>query len=452
MKFNKLFGIFSSLLISLFSYHSNQNLNFNYLNCGECFDCIDHEHSHNHKIEELIVGNDLNTNAIYDIPSAIIFATSTLNSMENYGEVIIQANYEPEGCLADSIWESSDETKITVTPDDSDSSICKLTCIAPFDDEVTITVKSLYFPSLSHSIKVTYDSGIVIEKLVNSVSLSGVYNYNCDGSSLTLGNEFDKELLSNIFRVSNSEKVSYIIQSGSNYASVNDNYLVQTSRSSYSSGVVRCYETAKPTNYVDVSFSTSSTTNRRSHNYIITDYATCTFDGEKECSNCGDIITITATGHNYGSYTSWSEYEPFDSLLNEEATCTEDGKQGFKRERYRTCYTCGSKDWDIDTKYEVVEATGHSYDGYSSGCTLSTYTCKNGCGNTEKRYKYSSHGTTTSSNNYVCNDCGRTMTGTSCTNINCSQITLKYKWYVVKTCSRCSVNTETTYKGLYNQS
>lgn len=111
MKFNKLFGIFSSLLISLFSYPFNQNLNFNYLTCGECFDCCDHEHSHNHKIEELIVGNDLNTNAIYDIPSSIIFATSTLNSTENYGEVIIQANYEPEGCLTDSIWKTSDEKK-----------------------------------------------------------------------------------------------------------------------------------------------------------------------------------------------------------------------------------------------------------------------------------------------------------------------------------------------------
>lgn len=75
------------------------------------------------------------------------------------------------------------------------------------------------------------------------------------------------------------------------------------------------------------------------HDYWVVDKATCTKDGLKKCTKCGDEKAIAATGHDY------------KDVAAKAATCTETGYTAHK-----VCSVCGEKDG-----YEVTAALGHDY-------------------------------------------------------------------------------------------
>ena len=112
-------------------------------------------------------------------------------------------------------------------------------------------------------------------------------------------------------------------------------------------------------------------------NYVYNNDATCTEDGTKTAScdhNCGTEDTVTAEGTELGhSFGDW--------VIETPATCENVGS------KYHTCTretaggtACGHKET------EAIAATGHTYDAVVTPPTCekggyTTYTCKNGCGN-----------------------------------------------------------------------
>lgn len=375
------------------------------------------EHNHEHEHKEISSLNTLSTSKdkIYDIPEVITFASTDTSS--NYGEVTIQAHYEPSGCLTDTIWESSDINKVKIEVDDSDSSIAKLICIEKFEGEITITAKSKYFNECKYEIKVTYKDSFEIVSRSDGISLKGTNNRNCSGSSyvFTYSNTID---ITSLYEVSDSSvELTYSVSNtgltidGTSIrmnSAINGSYTLKIIPKGYEDKAISIPVTTSYTSSsgshsytVLVSSGTSSSscqsagtyatyrckycsattgggTYYRDHSYTYkrtVDYPTCTSSGSYvwECAWCTSRLsyggTLSSLGHN------WS------SVSGKEATCVSNGYSS-----YSYCTRCG----DTSGK-SSISATGHSYGGYSSGCMTYSASCSNGCGSSTTRYRYSSH-------------------------------------------------------------
>ena len=428
----KIFKIIKKLFI--ISYLS---IPFNYIettnfNIDDC--CNELEHNHLHEKQNIKAKNQF----VDYIPNNIVFSTNETGN--NYGSITIEANFSPAGSVKQTLWSSSDTNKIIIESEDY-SNIAKLICVNPFDDSVIIRAQAKDFPEVYSTINCTYDSGIIITNKVNSVTLNGVYNYACSGSSITLGNEFDKELLTNIFETTDDSKVGYKVVTGGSYASIDGLYLKQISRSNYTSGVVRCYELENETNYKDVSFNTTSTSNTKAHNYVSGRYnekaASCTSSGyyySKKCSVCSNVSGYTSIPKKSHTYSYWRK--------TSSATCTSPEKG------YYECLYCSAH----LSETSKGSALGHDYSVWVKTSSATCQSAEKGYYKCSRCTNHLSETTTGSKIShwsdeaytivYYCNSCGREMNYSSsygwvCSNGNCGGDGYA-KRYQEKQCNWCS--------------
>lgn len=370
----------------------------------------DHEeHNHEHEHKEISSLNTLSTSKdkIYDIPEVITFASTDTSS--NYGEVTIQAHYEPSGCLTDTIWESSDINKVKIEVDDSDSSIAKLICIEKFEGELTITAKSKYFNDCKYEIKVTYKDSFEIVSKSSGITLKGTNNRNCSGSSyvFTYSNTID---ITSLYEVSDTSiELTYSV---SNTGLTIDGTSIRMNKAINGSYTLKITPKGYEDKAISIPVTTSYTSSSGSHSYtvLVSDYVspTCYSYGYYATYKCAYCSATTGGGyiskisHNYSYWhklssatcntaeTGYWECLYCTSHLDETtkgsalghnmtlggnsltATCTSNGKTTPYK-----CTRCG-----ITTGGEVIPALGHSWNSgvvtTEATCTSSgvkTYTC-----------------------------------------------------------------------------
>lgn len=169
MKKKRIFIVFS-LMFMLVSFVDSSNND----------KALIHTHEDNCCSQELVVDESFDDNKIHDLRERIVFTTS--NSDTNLGEVTIKANYKPVGAASDTLWVSSDTSKIECVPDFLDSSICKLVALNRFDDVVTVTATSKFYSNIKFNISVTFKDKIIIQNNVSSLTLNSTKQYNCPNS------------------------------------------------------------------------------------------------------------------------------------------------------------------------------------------------------------------------------------------------------------------------------
>lgn len=367
---NTLVLLFSTICsISNSSSVNNKKTNLNLIDCGSCV----HDESdihHEHDSLEII-----------NLPTTLSFGVNTLSTDDNYGTYKVQANYQPVGCLTDTIWTSSNSDVIRIDVDSSDSSIATLVCLQPFEGEITITATSKYFTDISFSCTATYKESFEITPLEDVIELTGSNYRTCPGLSYSFSYD-NKVLLSSLYTMNEDVSVSYEI-SGTGVV-IDGNYIRMNSAvesSTYSLKIIpEGYEDLAISIPIDCSYTSSS----GSHLYSKTLYKSA-YVGTTEY------------------YEDWSDWE-----TTKTATCSKTGEKERRRKVYvysytneykHTCKYCGdyyysggtrSKkylDDDVETEIIPKDFTKHSYRPVTT-----EYYC-NACG-----YKM-----TYSNGTYVCN-------------------------------------------------
>lgn len=386
-----------AFLSSLLNISSSDVLSINndsLLNCDDCCSSSICENEHNH--------NEVEGKPIIGLPSTLSFNRAMATSSSGYGEVTVKANYEPEGCLSDTIWESSNPSVVRIEVDSNDSSIATLVCLSPFEGEITITARSFYFENISYSCKATYKDNFEITPLVNEVELTGTRSKSCPGMSSYSFSYDNQVLLTSLYEMSEDVPVSYSV-SGSGVV-ISGNYIRMNSAVNSSSIELTITPEGHEDKALTIPVYASYTTNNGSHSYTRTVYKsaydtsttwgtwgnwtttkepTCTATGTKKrtrtgtyyhykteykykCSYCGDIYysggtrstktttdteeeSIAALGHDY-----------VESLKSASvgATCTSSGKKAVYTHK---CSRCGDS---YETGGETIAALGHNYSGY----------------------------------------------------------------------------------------
>lgn len=392
---------FLSSLLNISSSDVSSINNGFLLNCDDCCSSSICENEHNH--------NEVEGKPIIGLPSTLSFNRTMATSSSEYGEVTVKANYEPEGCLTDTIWESSNPSVVRIDVDSNDSSIATLVCLSPFEGEITITARSFYFENISYSCKATYVDNFEITPLVNEVELTGTRSKSCPGMSSYSFSYDNQVLLTSLYSLSEDVPVSYSV-SGSGVV-ISGNYIRMNSAVNSSSIVLTITPEGHEDKAINIPVYASYTTNNGSHSYTRTVYKsaydtsttwgtwgnwtttkepTCTAIGTKKrtrtgtyyhytteykykCSYCGDIYysggtrssksttdtdteTIPALGHSYTVLVS--------SAVS--ATCTSGGKTA----KYK-CSRCSSTSGGTS-----IPALGHVYNGKADG--LTRWYCKRG--------------------------------------------------------------------------
>jgi len=351
----------------------------------------------------------------------------------NYGEIIVEANYLPVGSITDTVWTTSNDSKVTVNPIGSEySNICKLIAVNRFNDEVLITAQSKIYSDIKYESKVSWRSNLIITPLTSSLTLSATKTYNCPASYST---NYMSKALSQLFTIDGSDEGmtyslsnSNVIISGSdvkanscsNCTSILTATSIEDSSVSASIPITVSYSTNGNSTTHSYKYSTCTTRYETSTSYgswVTDSAATCTTSGSKHrsktvtklrydndkfvCSFCGDYYwsgeyhlsygdtsttttetsTIAALGHNYVTQTGKA------------ATCTEAGYSSYSK-----CSRCGA-----ETGKSTISALGHKYDVY--GCyycarcdNYCPYDTCDECGKTDE--------TTYGMFKHVCQRCG----------------------------------------------
>lgn len=433
-----------SFLCSL-SNVSTSNINSSVLNDNGVFECNDHCCNENEHIHHEIEGKP-----IIGLPSTLSFNKTMATSSSEYGEVTVKANYEPAGCLTDTIWESSNPSVIRIDVDELDSSIATLVCLSPFEGEITITARSVYFEDISYSCKATYKDNFEITPLVSEIELTGTRSKSCPGMSSYSFSYDNQVLLTSLYKMSEDVPVSYNV-SGSGVV-ISGNYIRMNSAVNSSSIELTITPEGHEDKALTIPVYASYTTNNGSHSYTRTVYkssydttttwgswgswtttkaATCTTSGTKKrtrtgtyyhytteykhtCKYCGDVYysggtrsteittdtdteTIAALGHDYVQSLKTASVSP---------TCTKSGKTAVYLHK---CSRCGDS---YETGGEIITALGHNYSGMYSTC------CKK---------QLQLVGSSGSSATYRCGGCAKTYT---------SSTTVLMHYY--ERCSRCN--------------
>ncbi len=435
------FAFLSSLLNISLSNVSSIN-NDSLLNCDDCCSSSSIcENEHNH--------NEIEGKPIIGLPSTLSFNRTMATSSSEYGEVTVKANYQPEGCLTDTIWESSNPSVVRIDVDSNDSSIATLVCLAPFEGEITITARSVYFENISYSCKATYVDNFEITPLVSEIELTGTRSRSCPGMSSYSFSYDNHVLLTSLYEMSENVPVSYSV-SGSGVV-ISGNYIRMNSAVNSSSIELTITPEGHEDKALTIPVYASYTTNNGSHSYTQTVY-----------KSAYDTTT------SWGSWGSWT--------TTKAATCTTSGTKKRTRtgtyyhyttEYKHTCKYCGDVYYSggtrstkiiTDTDTETIDALGHDYSvlvssGTSATCTSSGKTAKYKC----SRCSSTSGGTTISALGHAlehtytykryCHACNLLLSYNSstksyeCTNINCGGDG-KANVYEIQQCSRCSYQTE----------
>ena len=427
-----------SFLCSLLNV-STSNINSSVLNDNGVYECNDHWCNENEHIHHEIEGKP-----IIGLPSTLSFNKTMATSSSEYGEVTVKANYEPEGCLTDTIWESSNPSVIRIDVDELDSSIATLVCLSPFEGEITITARSVYFEDISYSCKATYKDNFEITPLVSEVELTGTRSRSCPGMSSYSFSYDNQVLLTSLYEMSENVPVSYSV-SGSGVV-ISGNYIRMNSAVNSSSIELTITPEGHEDKALTISVYASYTTNNGSHSYTRTVYksaydtsvtwgswsnwvtakeATCTAKGTKErkrtgtyyhytteykhtCKYCGDVYY--SGGSRSKKTTTESQDEDINALGHDykvvtngwEATCTSGGMNDVEE-----CTRCGNR-----IGGETFPSLGHIYSGMYSTC------CKK---------PLQLVGSSGSSATYRCGGCAKTFT---------SSTTVLMHYY--ERCSRCN--------------
>lgn len=431
---------FLSSLLNISSSNTSLN-NDSILNCNDCCSSSICEHNHNH--------NEVEGKPIIGLPSTLSFNRTMATSSSEYGEVTVKANYQPEGCLTDTIWESSNASVVRIDVDSNDSSIATLVCLSPFEGEITITARSVYFENISYSCKATYVDNFEITPLVNEVELTGTRSKACPGMSSYSFSYDNQVLLTSLYSLSEDVPVSYSV-SGSGVI-ISGNYIRMNSAVNSSSIVLTITPEGHEEKAINIPVYASYTTNSGSHDYEQTVY-----------KNAYDTTT------NWGSYGGWTTVTS--------ATCTSSGTKKRTRtgtyyhyttEYKHTCRHCGDVYYSggtsslrttTDTDYGTISALGHDYSvlvsaAKSATCTTSGKTAKYKC----SRCSSTDGGKTISALGHAlehtytykryCHACNLLLSYNSstksyeCTNINCGGDG-RANVYEIQQCSRCSYQTE----------
>lgn len=385
-----------ALLCSVSNSTSSLSINHNLYSCSDT-SCLEHNHAYDDRNHEH--DNNEESNPIMDLPSNIMFSRSMATTSSSYGEVLVQANYKPEGCLKDTIWSSSDPSKIKIDVDTTDSSIATLICIEPFEGEIIIKAQSKYFENLFYTCKATYKDNFEITPLVSNVTLTGKRVRDCPGDTSYTFNYVNQVDVKTLYRLSEDVPVTYKVN-GSGVI-LNGDYLRMNSAVNSTLSI-----TITPTGYedkaIDIPIKASFSTEVGNHNYVKTlvkasytsstsrgswgEYVqtkapTCTSSGEKRrsrtgtyytytdeykytCSYCNhsyneggkatahtdteyDYAIVEALGHNYSktlikeaydSAVSWGDWEYGEWTTTKEATCTSTGTKTRTKTRSGTYY------------------------------------------------------------------------------------------------------------------
>ncbi len=347
---NTLVLLFSTICsLSNSSSVNNKKANLNLIDCGSCV----HDESEIHHEHDSL--------EIINLPTTLSFGVNTLSTDDNYGTYKVQANYQPVGCLTDTIWTSSNSDVIRIDVDFSDSSIATLVCLQPFEGEITITATSKYFSDISFSCSATYKQSFQITPLKSTISLTGSRYRSCPGVSYTFSYD-NKILLTSLYSINQDVNVKYEV-SGSGII-IDGNYIRMSSAINSSLGKLKIIPEGYEDQAITINVDTSYTSSSGDHNYVRSTLKSA-YDGPTQ----------------YGSWSSWETLS--------EATCLVSGKRQRTRSRYYYHYTtkyefecskCGDSytsggssskvtmDDEVDT--ETIPALGHSNDGkmYHSRC------------------------------------------------------------------------------------
>ena len=315
------------------------------------------------------------------------------NDNSNYGEIIVEANYLPVGSITDTIWTTSNDSKVTVNPIGNEySNICKLIAVNRFNDEVIITAKSKMYSDIKYESKVSWRSNLIITPLVSSLTLSVTKTYNCPASYST---NYMSKALSQLFTIDGSTQ-------GMSYSLSNSNVIISGSDVKANSlSNCTCILTATSledssiSSSIPITISYSENGNSTSHSY---QYSTCTTRYESSTS-----------------YDSW--------VIDSAASCTTSGskhrsktvtKLRYDNDKY-VCKFCGDYYWTGEYHYSkgdtsttttetsTISALGHNYAVYGAYyCARCDNYCPNDtcdeCGKTDE--------TTYGMFKHVCQRCG----------------------------------------------
>lgn len=438
-----------SFLCSLLNV-STSNINSSLINDNGVFECNDHCCNENELIHHEIEGKP-----IIGLPSTLSFNKTMATSSSEYGEVTVKANYEPEGCLTDTIWESSNPSVIRIDVDELDSSIATLVCLSLFEGEITITARSVYFEDISYSCKATYKDEFEITPLVQKIELTGKRVKDCPGDTSYTFSYVNQVDVKTLYKLSEEVPVTYKVN-GSGVI-LNGDYLRmnQAVNSSLSITII-------PTGYeelaIDIPISTSFRSEEGTHNYVKSVY--------KEA---------------YESSVSWGSWSSYTTT--KQATCTSSGQKrrsrsgtyySYSTEYKHVCSYCNdtyytggtsSKKTTTDYDYLTIDPLGHNYTKLISEEKEATcredgvsakYQCSR-CSATKGGQTISAlgHSWGSSKKVYRCNYCGRECSwfeGTSMDYWNCPGIDCGGDGYIKvydrKTCTRsgCYESTESFVK------
>ncbi len=429
-----------SFLCSL-SNISTSNINSSLINDNGVFECNDHCCNENEHVHHEIEGKP-----IIGLPSTLSFNKTMATSSSEYGEVTVKANYQPEGCLTDTIWDSSNPSVIRIDVDELESSVATLVCLSPFEGEITITARSVYFEDISYSCKATYKDNFEITPLVSSVELKGKRYKSCPGVStysFSYQNQVDVKSLYEI-----SENVDVIYEVSGTGFTLNGDYLRMTSAVT-TGGSIKIIPVGYAEKAITIKVNTSFDTDNGSHSYnmtlespahtsttswgswggwTITSYPSCTSEGERRRTRTGTYYSYTAKYKYTCKYCSSYYYEGGDS----------------------------KKHTTTDYDYETLDALGHDYTyllnkEVSPSCENTGTTAKYRCTRCSSTTGGSSipalgHDWETSYRdelyNYNCGNCGYDTNSTShppiCPKCSVSAWTAEYKKVQDgMECSRC---------------
>lgn len=271
------------LLMSSYSSFSNK---VNSCLDDDCCDC-------HHDYDEIIYSKDLSKNQITNFGPKIVFNS---DSVANYGEIIVEANYLPKGSITDTIWTTSNNSKVTVNPIGGEySNVCKLIAVNKFSDEVIVTAQSKMYSDIKYESKVSWRSNLIITPLASGLTLSATKTYNCPASYST---NYMSKALSQLFTIDGSTE-------GMSYSLSNSNVIISGSDVKANS-LSNCTSILTATSIEDTSISASIPItvsysvngNSTTHSYK---YSTCTTRYETTTSYGDWVIDTNATCTSAGS-------------------------------------------------------------------------------------------------------------------------------------------------------
>jgi len=224
----------------------------------------------------------------------------TFNDTDNFGELIVKANYSPTGCIDQTIWTTSDGNKVTVNPIGGDyAATCKLIAVSKFDDNVTITAVSKIYNNIRFSINVSWKSRLTITPLMSSLTLDAVKTYNCPANYSVI---FEAKKLSELFSIEGST-------GGLTYSLNNSNAVIDgldikantTTNNATSLLTATANEDSNITATIPITINYSVAGNSTTHTYVYASYKTKYENGTPTITYGDWIIDTPATTSSTGS-------------------------------------------------------------------------------------------------------------------------------------------------------